>query len=236
MNYTYQIAKYETTIAQWEAFYNDPSSGKVGSFNFTYHYWSSAGADAPAVRINRHQASQYCNWLTTGSATNGAYTIDESGAVTSVMSREDIIADGSLFYVLPTENEWYKAAYYSGDGLWSLYANGTGIAPIQGGTDGWNYAADTVWTVGSGGEEQNGTFDMMGNVWEWLEDVSVIRGGSYSDDVTVLRSSTSIETGILAEDSSIGFRVVAIPEPATALTLAIGGLLIGFYRRFFRQL
>jgi len=40
------------------------------------------------------------------------------------------IINGTI-YVIPTEDEWYKAAYYAGSG-YSLYAFGTDTAPIAG--------------------------------------------------------------------------------------------------------
>jgi formylglycine-generating enzyme required for sulfatase activity len=231
VGYSYQIAKYETTIAQWAAFYNDASSGKVGLFNSTYSYWNDGsrtlGTNAPAIRISFHQAAQYCNWLTTGSATNGAYTVNESGTITAIdrtfRNAQDVL------YVIPTENEWYKAAYFKTDASgYSLYANGTDTAPNQGVTTGWNFnnAVGTPWVVGSGAIEQNGTYDIMGNVWEWMEwslsGNGIRRGGRESSDETVLKSS--LRTGTLPsnEPSDLGFRVVAIPEPASAMMLIFG--------------
>jgi sulfatase modifying factor 1 len=230
VGYTYQISKYQVTIADWKTFYDASDIGKQGTFNSTYNYWNdgtrNVGTTAPAVRISFHQAAQYCNWLTTGDAASGAYTINTSGQVTAI-NREFRNASGWL-YALPTENEWFKAAYFKANGSgYSLYAFGLDTAPgvetdsNYGGTGG-NYPG--TWAVGTGNVEQNGTYDMMGNVWEWMGDSSgVLRGGSCGYDEYDLRSSDRSTDDPSFESGGIGFRVVAIPEPATALLLALGG-------------
>ncbi len=81
---------------------------------------------------------------------------------------------------LPTEDEWFKAAYWNGSEI-QEYATKPGDTLHEGdGTSGtgWNYNnTDPVgpWNVGSGSEELNGTYDMMGNNWEWIEDPSLGR-------------------------------------------------------------
>jgi formylglycine-generating enzyme required for sulfatase activity len=87
--------------------------------------------------------------------------------------------------------------------------------------------------------EQNGTYDMLGNLSEWNESAwdgtlntmsenRVVRGGSYSSSSVAASRSLSSPA---SESDLIGFRVVAIPEPATAFSLLLGGLIITGYRR-----
>jgi sulfatase modifying factor 1 len=230
VSYSYRISKTEVTIAQMAA--SGVGSGNEG-------YWNdgtrNVGTNAPAVRVSWYEAAKYCNWLTTGNALTGAYQFDAGGTLTNIMTRSQILAAGSLYYVLPTLDEWYKAAYFKPDGSgYTLYANGTSntnTPPAQG-AGGWNYGDGTQpWGVGSSAAEQNGTYDMMGNVFEWTETFTVISqtdyairlGGRYSSPETFLRSSNQSQTLPASEDTIIGFRIVAIPEPATALLLALGG-------------
>jgi formylglycine-generating enzyme required for sulfatase activity len=238
VGYTYQISATEVTIAEFAA------SG-AGSGN--ENYWNdgdrTVGANAPASVVTWYEAAKYCNWLTSGNVSLGAYQFDGGGTLTNVMTRTQILADGGLFYVLPTEDEWYKAAYFKPDASgYSLYANGTDTVPIWGTTDGWNYHNGTdfvngdpnrTWAVGSGGVEQNGTYDMMGNLWEWnesawdgmLDDMAewrVMSGGAFYTNEVVLSSSSRRFSDPSLEYDAYGFRVVAIPEPASAMLVFFG--------------
>ena len=105
---------------------------------------------------------------------------------------------------------------------------------------GWNYwdgdfATDPVapWDVGSGSEELNGTFDMMGNLFEWNETIDDqygapyrgVRGGSFESDRFTLMSSWGLHRGDpIAELRALSFRVASVPEPATLLLLSLGAI------------
>jgi formylglycine-generating enzyme required for sulfatase activity len=237
VGYTYQISATEVTIAEFTA-----SGAGSGNENYWNDGTRTVGTAAPAVNVSLYEAMKYCNWLTSGNVNNGAYFF--SGGVYQSTDRAAAVTTYGTVYALPTEDEWYKAAYFTGNSgdLWSLYANGTDTVPTWGTTDGWNYynngyvngSPNYTWMAGYGGVEQNGTYDMMGNVWEWMETSSgVIRGGSFSYYGTHLRSSTRSPIDPSSESSAFGFRVVAIPEPASVMMIALGGLLITGYRRFF---
>ncbi len=170
VNYTYQISRYEVTGAELGAAV--AADSRIGNSN------PNTG-NKPAEYVSWYEAVKYCNWLTSGDAYLGAYTHDGTGTFTGI-DRDAAIATYGIVYVLPTEDEWYKAAYWTGNvsDQWSLYANGTDDTPTWGTTSGWNYRDSTYgyatpdqrpWEVGYGAQEQNGTYDMMGNVWEWTE-------------------------------------------------------------------
>jgi sulfatase modifying factor 1 len=126
----------------------------------------------------------------------GAYTLGTATSGTAFTRNSD------AQYFLPTEDQWYKAAYYKGNGTNAGYwdyatqsdtaptavtSGTTGIGSASTGTIGsgtgnfanFNFAADwngqdgNVTTVGTnGGPSAYGAFDMSGNVWEYNEAVS----------------------------------------------------------------
>ncbi len=221
------------------------STKEISIDQFTPSGLGSGSGDTPVVNMTWHVAAQYANWLTSSNTAVGAYTIS-AGKVTAV-NRAYRNGDGKL-YVLPTEDEWYKAAYYTGSG-YSLYANGTGTAPVAG-TDA-NYNSGSPWSIGSGTVEQNGTYDMMGNVFEWLESPKngaldllddtqemVLRGGAYHLNNTFLQSGIRVTDPNLVRGAAsvdTGIRIVAIPEPGTISLMSLSTLSLFAMRRIRRR-
>ena len=243
-----QYAKFAAELGVPVA--GDPSNAYDESPYFT-------GADVPSNEVSWYEAAQFVNWLNTSTGHQAAYkftgTQGTGGYALDTWSPAE--ADGGTnlyrhkdaFYYLPTEDEWVKAGYWNGTAL-QTYATKPGDTLHQGdGTSGtgWNYydggyATDPYgpWNVGSGSEELNGTFDMMGNVWEWMESpyfandygtVSYrgLRGGSYVGTDLGLASSSRYYSYPDREISSIGFRVASeVPEPCSLGLLSLGGLAV----------
>ncbi len=237
VGYDYRIGTTEVTIDQFA-----PSGVGDGGEGF----WSTLASNEPVSFVSWHEAAQYCNWLTSGNANNGAYTI--AGNLVTAVDRASAVASYGMVYVMPTEDEWYKAAYFTGSG-YSLYANGTGTAPVDG-VDSLYAAAGgyggPAWGAGSGTAEQSGTFDMMGNLWEWTESAFdgtldnigekiAFRGGDYYLGLVKLGSGNRESDVPTAEWSSIGMRIVAIPEPGTISLMSLSTLGLFVTRRFRRR-
>ncbi len=230
VGYNYQISRAEITIAQFAA------SG-VGNGN------EGIGIDpnAPVTRVSWSEAAQYANWLTSANMNNGAYTI--TGGLVTAVDRATAITTYGTVYVLPTEDEWYKAAYFTGSG-YSLYANGTATPPGVGDAN-WNTGG--AWIVGSGAVEQNGTVDLMGNVWEWTESAVdgnfdtigediAFRGTSYFQSNTALMKSSERATDDpTLEHPSVGVRIVAIPEPGTISLMSLSTISLFLTRTLRRR-
>ncbi len=138
VGYHYRIGKTEVSIDQF--FKARAADGRIGS-GFE-NYWNdgtrTVGNSAPASVVSWFASAMFCNWLTTGDAYTGVYQFNGSGTMTGL---DRTFRNGNgLAYVLPTEDEWYKAAYFKPNGSgYSLYASGLDSTPTWGGADGWNY-------------------------------------------------------------------------------------------------
>jgi len=203
------------------------------------------------------------NWLHNGqpigaqgsnTTEDGAYYLN--GAATDAQLMAVTRKDGAKYWI-PTENEWYKAAYYDpnkpgGPGYWD-YPTGSDNTPSNQLTspDPGNNANfnDNGYTIGSpyyrtpvgaftNSESPYGTFDQGGNVHEWNETVikSIwwsdpvrgIRGGCWYSDSDNLLASVRSSYYPTAEGFSFGFRVASVPEPGS-LTLMLCGALAGVF-------
>jgi hypothetical protein len=144
-------------------------------------------------------------------------------------------------WVVPNEDEWYKAAYYDpnkgGTGVGGYWQHATesdalGDNTANAATNGANYfdsanndyangglSGPGTTNVGSYANASSfyGTFDQAGNVSEWNEgDIGggerMLRGGSWEDGEGTLRSSLLNGGGLAtAESFGIGFRVASLP-------------------------
>ena len=233
VGYNYRIGKYEITNAQWNAF-TLAAGAPTGNPSSAYDasaYWT--GTNVPTNVVSWYEAAQFSNYLTSGDKSLGAYLF--SGNNTNPgdflgIDRDSAVSAYGIAYVIPTEDEWYKAAYYTGSG-YSTYANGTDVVPIAGVDTNYDMAIGQPWDVGTGTMEQNGTYDMMGNVREWNETLIMVssrpfRGGSYSSDGYGLSSSDRYSNSPFDEGDAIGFRVASVPEPSTILLLGLGAVML----------
>ncbi len=150
-------------------------------------------------------------------------------------------------YFIPTENEWYKAAYYDptlngGAGGYWTYPIKSNSPPVNilsaTGTNNANYwnVTDTDPTnfltpVGAFADSPGpyGTYDMGGDVWQWNEaKVSGVyrgvRGGSFAGYGGNLGSFVRVGDTPTSEDIDVGFRVASIPEPGSIILLVAGAI------------
>jgi sulfatase modifying factor 1 len=251
--YAYNIGKTEVTTAQYVAFLNatastadtytlyNPSMANMGgsgvgisrttggSTTFTYTV-TGGGEDRPVAYVSWFDAARFSNWMTTGQGTTtetGSYTL--AGAVSGNTVARNESPNGPYYYI-PTENEWYKAAYYNpGTTTYSLFPNGNNAIT----TDDANYASavGTTTNVGtySGDPSSYGTFDQGGNVREMVNftaaaaDGVILRGGSYASNISFLSSASNPLSPTDFESASAGFRVSVVPEPSSALLAMLGG-------------
>lgn len=243
--YAYQIGKYEVTNAQYGAFLNAKGASNSGSIytsdmasygitqtgiSGSFRYTVTSGFEnKPVVFVSWYDAARFSNWLGNGQGTGdmetGAYTL--SGATTGIIT----VNSGATVH-LPSENEWYKAAYYkAATASYSIYPNGQNTITKADA----NYESAGTTTVGSysGDASPYGTFDQGGNVWEWTDGGTdpnrVLRGGAfyYGAGVDGLLSSTRPNIAPTTERTVYGFRVVSVPEPTSMLlSMVAGGMML----------
>jgi formylglycine-generating enzyme len=225
--YSYRIGQYEVSAEQWAAVIAaDINVGDAG-------YWSGL---QPTAGASWNEAAMFCNWLTTGDANSGYYDINAGVAQPNALAHDVYAALHGLTFFIPTEDEWYKAAYYDGNAD-KYYSYPTGSSNIP---DGINSADDTTFDAvfndgyslsepkainDTGLASPYGTVGQGGNVWEWNETAigssRGLRGGSFylSTSSTLLASTRNSYTPT-EEFASIGFRVACIPEPCNITMLA----------------
>jgi formylglycine-generating enzyme required for sulfatase activity len=203
----------------------------------------------PVVYVSFYDALRFANWLHNGQPSgaqdnttteDGAYTITAQGVLGNSITRN---ASATIF--LPSQDEWYKAAYYdalstsyfdypAGSDTQTMCSRPTGTANRA---NCWN-AVGLPTIVGSypGSASPSGTFDQGGNVREWTEGVSgsfrVMRGGHLQGDPSDLRAAAiTLKNPSLSVGGADGFRVASIPEPGTGLLMMTGLVGLAWLRR-----
>jgi formylglycine-generating enzyme required for sulfatase activity len=213
----------------------------------------TAGAwtgNQPAANITWYEAAAFVNWLNTSTGKTAAYNLTFSGSWSMALwsSEQAWTAGGTnlyrnkdAFYFLPSENEWYKAAYFNpGGSNYFLYptASSSVPTPVASGTNTgsavYNGFSAPAIVNSAGGLSPYGTMGQGGNAWEWNESAfdgannsssepRTVRGGFWVDTEINLRSSIRANFGPTGEGSGYGFRVASVPEPSTYALLLMAG-------------
>ena len=249
--YEYRVGTYEITQ---DAITKATASGMS---NVTARPWTG---NQPAANITWYEAAAFVNFLNTNSGKTAAYDLTFSSGSWSMAlwsSEQAWTAGGTnlyrnkdAFYFLPSENEWYKAAYYNAAGTnYFLYPTGSDTAPTavasgtNAGTAVYNNAASVPAIVASaGGLSPYGTMGQGGNVWEWNESAldgtnssssenRAQRGGRWSGPEFGLSSSGQNGNDPTWESDTIGFRVASVPEPSTYVLVLMGAGALYLWKR-----
>ena len=219
VNHVYLIGRHEVTNQQYATFLNakaalgdplelfsgamltDPRGGivRVGSGTAGdpfVHVSKPFMGQKPVNFVSWFDALRFVNWMNNGmgdaDTEAGAYTL--LGGTPIPSNGDSITRNPGARVVLPSEDEWFKAAHYDpgafgGFGGYWLYATQTSATPIpvvatafggvvNPGRNVVNYNAFATWgglsghltTVGSAGAQSYyGCADMNGNVSEWSE-------------------------------------------------------------------
>ena len=269
VGYECNIGKHEVTNAQYAVFLNavaktdthglyntNMGSGGAGGIacsssedGYSYTVRPDRG-DRPVNYVSWYDALRFANWMHNGQPT-GEQNDDttEDGAYDMSLGNSAFRQPGAT-WALPTEDEWYKAAYYKGGatdaGYWD-YPTQSSIAPESEAPVGASpygsanyrkngYVDATYLTTVVGAYETSdspyGTFDQGGNVWEWNEaEVAPgrrgMRGGSFrSQTPDNLRASGRHYNYNTPGDQrdNHGFRVVQISTIPNGTTYEVNSL------------
>lgn len=273
VDYVYLIGKYEVTNAQYVEFLNavaetdtyglyNPSmwldvhgckierSGSWG--NYTYSVTSDR-ANRPVNYVSWGDAARFSNWLHNGQPTgeqslttteDGAYFLNGATTNAALMA---VTRKANPTWWIPSEDEWYKAAYHKNDGVTGNYwdyptgryavPSNQSIDPDPGNNASFYQGGYTIgspyWTTEVGefenSESPYGTFDQGGNLREWNETAVTssshgVRGGAWGSDSYDLLASARGASDPTHENIYMGFRVASVPEPSSITLLLCGAI------------
>jgi hypothetical protein len=254
VSYNYRMGVNEVSETMIDS-YNTANSGVLITKD-------TRGANRPATSVSWNEAARFVNWLNTSQNYQAAYNVS-GGANTDIAlwssadawqtGGENLFRHKDAHYFLPSENEWYKAAYYDGStGAYYDYATGSDTEP-----DGIDSSGDATFdavfydgfiqsgpndVTNAGVLSPYGTMAQNGNVWEWGEsgygspnnlagELRVIRSGSWNVSSPGLQSSYRNDYSPASGSYTLGFRVAAVPEPSSIALLGLGGLAMMLRRR-----
>ncbi len=207
---SFYIDKYEVTVAQYQRC-TLVGQCRISNTNF----WDGE---------HQSEYDEYCNAGKPGRLNHPINCVDWSNANRYCRF---------LNKRLPTEAEWEKAASWR-DGKKLIYPSGNSSitckeAVMDDGSSGCGKGS--TWKIGSKTIEVNGTYDMSGNVWEWVADWygeystdnqrnpigptsglnRVTRGGSWINTATYLRTTTRDWNDPMDRFDYVGFRCAVSP-------------------------
>jgi sulfatase modifying factor 1 len=178
-------------------------AGVSGSYTYSVINNGGDSSNRPITDVTWFDSARFANWMANGQPTgaqnsttteNGAYELVgvDNGGTAPARNITNPNTGATPTYVIPTESEWYKAAYYSpvlnsGSGGYYTYATQSNTAPgnvigsqanqanynngVYSVTQSSVYSASQNYLtdVGafSGSGSFYGTFDQSGNVYQW---------------------------------------------------------------------
>jgi formylglycine-generating enzyme required for sulfatase activity len=216
--YNYRIGTYDITNAQYAEFLNDvasaadpyglwlpemaptfPEGAIARSAAAPYSYSVTPGYEnKPVYLVTWDTAIRFANWLTNGQGNGdtetGSYTIlnggNNSGTVIlpTAAQRAAWAATNSVHWLMPTEDEWYKAAYYNpATGSYFAYPFQSNSVPAAlappGNANSGNFSGSAFNFDGTGSYftavgaypsslSPFGEFDMGGDFPQWTESLT----------------------------------------------------------------
>ena len=212
--YSFYIGKHEVTFEEYDAFCDALGRDKPSDWN-----WGRARNSV--ILVSWWDAIAYCNWLSISEGFPEAYDgagnlLDKDGNPTSDVTKV-------TGYRLPTEAEWEYAASGGPAGNEYRYSGSATSDDVA-----WSNSNSSGKTheIGTKLPNEQGIYDMSGNVWEWCSDsyesylslertnpcsntgnLKVARGGSWNDHLSYVRLAKRIAIPTDYKNIDLGFRI-----------------------------
>jgi hypothetical protein len=266
--YEFRMGTYEVNR---DAITKANAQGGLGITLADMTSYGGNGVNRPATGVSWNGAARFVNWLNTSTGFSAAYKFTSQPGDVGYSANANIelwtsgdagynasnlYRNANAYYFLPSEDEWYKAAYYSGTGsTYFDYATGSNTVPtaVSGGTGANEAIYNQTSATGpanidnAGGLSHYGTMGQSGNVWEWNEsafdgsnssssEVRAFRGGNWINPEGTLRSSHRENADPSYVNVDFGFRVASVPEPSAAMLVLMAGGTWLLWRRARRSL
>lgn len=239
VDYTYRIGKYEVPEEAVRKA-NAQSTLDGAPLGITL---DNRGPQKPATSLSWFEAARFVNWLNEDVGISPAYKFDAAGDFQLWTVADPGYNPANPFrnalarYVLPSVDEWYKAAYYDPVAdVWWDYATGSDSPPVAvasgnaPGTAVWNQTSGPADVQLAGGVSPFGSVGQGGNVWEFEETATDlfnsdaqegrgIRGAEYVVAISPIGLSSSFRNSGLSSASymNVGIRIASVPEPPSAV-------------------
>jgi formylglycine-generating enzyme required for sulfatase activity len=257
VDYAYNIGEYDVTSSQYTAFLNAVAAtdtyGVYNSFmagiysgnpgivqsgsSGSYTYSVAAGrGNYPVTDVTFWDATRFANWLDNGQPTRaegagttetGTYTLTSTAIADNTVTRNP-----GATWAVTSENEWYKAAYYtplggtgnSNPNYWLYPTQSNTISTLQANYD--DAVLDTTPVGSYAYPSYYGTYDQGGDAYQWNESIYGSnrgqRGGSFDTLDFDLQPGGNNNDYLTDVGADFGFRVSQVPEPASVGILALG--------------
>ena len=256
VSYSFYIGTYDVTNSQYAEFLNtkDPTGADIlglwnssmsnpgfggikfvaGNANGNKYTVVTGDGNHPVNFVTWFDTLRFANWLNNGQGNgdteSGAYTL--LGGTPTPSNAQSITRNAGARVFLPSEDEWYKAAYYNAaTSSYFFFSTSSNSPPTASGPSNlanhanYNSVVGNLTDVGAytATTSPYGAFDMGGNVFQWNEASIGIgyrgaRGGSFDDPVDFdsdgdfdgLTSHERAEYAPTTELNDLGFRVASM--------------------------